>query len=359
MDDIILHHYPLSPYAEKIRTILGYKKLAWRSVIIPVIMPKPDVVALTGGYRKTPIMQLGRDIYCDTRLIARVLDRIAASPPLVPANAAMSCIAFTQLEPILFLTGVAATLQPAGLAALAQRMGTPETLEAFRRDRAALFSGGTTSRPEPWFAKLHFAHLFSSLESQLAATPFLLGNTPTLADFTVHHPVWFVKSNPGVASMLDPFPNVVAWTKRIAEMGHGQPTELPAADAIEAARSARDAQPFEGALLEWKDVRICQRVAIHATDYGVDRIEGELLHISDVEVAISRTDARAGQLTVHFPREGFQVEAGGENSRYVLWPPPLGSVTNAQRSSQSTTRGHGYGDAPPASSSDESMITRW
>jgi hypothetical protein len=50
MPDLILHHYPTSPFSEKIRLIFGYKKLAWKSVIIPRMMPKPDLVALTGGY---------------------------------------------------------------------------------------------------------------------------------------------------------------------------------------------------------------------------------------------------------------------------------------------------------------------
>ena len=59
MTDIILHHYPTSPFSEKVRLVLGYKKLAWKSVIIPSIMPKPDVIALTGGYRKTPFLQIG------------------------------------------------------------------------------------------------------------------------------------------------------------------------------------------------------------------------------------------------------------------------------------------------------------
>ena len=72
--DLILHHFDASPFAEKVRLILGFKGLAWRSVQIPMAMPKPDVVALTGGYRKTPLLQIGADIYCDTALIARVLD---------------------------------------------------------------------------------------------------------------------------------------------------------------------------------------------------------------------------------------------------------------------------------------------
>ena len=39
MPDIILHHFNTSPYAEKIRLIFGYKNLAWKSVLVPNIMP--------------------------------------------------------------------------------------------------------------------------------------------------------------------------------------------------------------------------------------------------------------------------------------------------------------------------------
>ena len=57
MADIILHHYDISPYAQKVRLGLGLKGLAWVSVELPVIMPKPNLTALTGGYRKTPVLQ--------------------------------------------------------------------------------------------------------------------------------------------------------------------------------------------------------------------------------------------------------------------------------------------------------------
>src|SRR5688500_5659053 len=92
MTDIILHHYPASPFAEKIRAILGYKKLPWRSVDIPAIMPKPELTPLTGGYRKTPVLQIGADIYCDTNLIARVLDRVQPTPGLYPKGQEASAL---------------------------------------------------------------------------------------------------------------------------------------------------------------------------------------------------------------------------------------------------------------------------
>ena len=37
-DCLILHHYPTSPFAEKVRLIFGFKNLPWVSVHIPTIM---------------------------------------------------------------------------------------------------------------------------------------------------------------------------------------------------------------------------------------------------------------------------------------------------------------------------------
>ena len=86
MIDIILHHYEVSPYSEKVRLGLGLKGLAWASVEIPMIMPKPDLTALTGGYRKTPVLQIGADIYCDTQLIMRELERRHPTQSFYPAG---------------------------------------------------------------------------------------------------------------------------------------------------------------------------------------------------------------------------------------------------------------------------------
>jgi glutathione S-transferase len=86
MTDIILHHYDISPYSEKVRTGLGLKGLAWASVELPVIMPKPNLTALTGGYRKTPVLQIGADIYCDSQLIMRELERRFPTPSFYPAG---------------------------------------------------------------------------------------------------------------------------------------------------------------------------------------------------------------------------------------------------------------------------------
>src|ERR1700732_4697923 len=81
---IILHHFEKSPFSEKVRVVFGLKNIEWTSVLISRIMPRPDLMPLTGGYRRTPVMQVGADIYCDTACILRALDRLLPGPTLFP-----------------------------------------------------------------------------------------------------------------------------------------------------------------------------------------------------------------------------------------------------------------------------------
>ena len=94
MSELILHHYAASPFAQKARLLLGFKGLAWHSVHIPPMMPKPDLTALSGGYRKTPVLQAGADIYCDTALIARRLEQEKSAPALFPLGQELVVSAF-------------------------------------------------------------------------------------------------------------------------------------------------------------------------------------------------------------------------------------------------------------------------
>src|SRR5437588_3782229 len=84
MTDIILHHYDTSPYAEKVRTGLGLKGLAWASVELPLIMPKPNLTTLTGGYRKTPVLQIG------AHLLRQPVNHARTRAPL-PHSDLLSC----------------------------------------------------------------------------------------------------------------------------------------------------------------------------------------------------------------------------------------------------------------------------
>lgn len=307
MTDLILHHYPFSPYAEKIRAVLGHKQLAWHSVQVPPVMPKPDLLPLTGGYRKTPVMQVGRDVICDTALIVRLLDRLHPANPVVPAEHRASCMAWAALEQTLFFSAVATNFAPAGIKAMAERMG-PELMQVFGADRQAFFVGGAARRPNAEFGKLNFLPHMNAIDVQLAdGRPWLLGDAPTLADFCAFHPTWFVRSNPGTTMALDAFKHLLDWFERVKVLGHGKPGEMSAEAALAVARGSTQWLDLDGPLLEPDGIKLGQPVVVRATDYGVDPVEGALIHASVFELVVQRRDERAGEVRVHFPRSGFSV----------------------------------------------------
>jgi glutathione S-transferase len=308
MPDLILHHYPASPFAEKIRLILGLKKLAWKEVIIPMVMPKPDVLALTGGYRKTPLLQIGADIYCDTALIARTLDRVAPEPDLHPAAQAASTMVLAQwADSVLFQMVMPVLYQPGSAEKLFSQF-TPEQLKTFMEDRAAMRKNSTVRRPPLAEAKPALIRLLTALEAQLDdGRAWLLGAAPTIADFSVFHPLWFFRRGPAVAPMLDPYPKVKAWMARIDAIGHGKPSAITSADAITVAHDAKPAQIAAAAIEDLEGFALGDTVEVLPVDYGFDAVRGSLVNGSREEIAVRRTDDRAGEVVVHFPRQGYEV----------------------------------------------------
>lgn len=308
MTELILHHYPMSPYSEKIRAILGYKGLAWHSVEIPIAAPKPDLLPLTGGYRKTPVLQVGREVILDTALMVRVLERLYPTPALIPEAQRMSCLAYATAEQALFFSAVSTVFQPEGLKAMIARLG-PEQMQVFSKDRAELFSGGSTRRPGPDLYKTYFLPAANAMNAQLAGSAFLLGDAPTLADFVCWHPIWFVRDNPGVARLLEPFRHLLAWEQRMRAFGHGYPSAMDAGTALERAHRTSPWLDFDGPLQEPNGLTLGQKVVLRASDYGCDPVEGTLLHASAFELVLARQDERAGEVRIHAPRQGFAVSA--------------------------------------------------
>jgi glutathione S-transferase len=298
--EIILHHYWESPYAEKVRRVLGFKGLAWRSVIIPMMMPKPDLLALTGGYRKTPVLQIGADVYCDTDLIGGVIDRLQPEPSLFPDATAALAYLLGPWQQELFMLAV-------------RRVGTtvPIFPEGFIEDRAKMVEGGYTiekllrevgPQREQLRAKL------ALLDVQLASGgPFVLGARPSLADFALFHPVFALKSFPQTAEDLAAFPAIRAWAARIEAFGYGEMTEISSGAAVEIAAVAAPRPAGGVAPGEPNGLKAGERVSIVHEAFGLDPTVGELVAASTHEVAVRRTDERAGEVVVHFPREHYLV----------------------------------------------------
>ena len=300
---IILHHYDMSPFAEKARLMLGFKQLPWRSVLIPPVMPKPDVVALTGGYRKTPVMQIGADIYCDTALIARVLEQIQPEPTLYPAAAPLATLLAQWADGTLFGAAVSWAMQPAGVSAVLGEQ-PPEVLKAFATDRAAMRGSAPRLTLADGTVQLK-AHL-AALNAQLAqGGPWLFGAAPCIADFSVGHCLWFIRLARPVAHLLDDYPAIVPWLDRLLAIGHHQRSEMGSVEAISVAAGTPGHAPV--AVAPGLGFDAGQAVSVFATDYGSDPVAGALVGLTPQSVTLRRTDPRAGTVHVHFPRFGFQI----------------------------------------------------
>jgi len=301
---MILHHYPTSPFAEKIRLIFGFKKITWQGVHIPMVMPKPELMPLTGGYRKTPVLQIGADIYCDTALICDVLEHIAPTPSLYNAAPKGLVRSMAQwADTLLFPVAMAYNFQPKGAQHVMATM-PEDVVKMFAADRQAMRGGGARMPPADATAmyKSHLRRISSMLEDQA----FLLGDIPCLADFSVYHSVWFtIAKVPVIDTILDSTPLVRDWANRMAALGHGQEQTITAGQALEVAKAAQPAPLTDDVFQDEHGFPLGIQVTVAADSFGTEPTAGKLVAATRTRLTLERSDSLTGTVHVHFPRMGF------------------------------------------------------
>jgi glutathione S-transferase len=299
MSDLILHHYDTSPFSEKVRLVFGMKGLTWRSVVIPNVAPKPDLTPLTGGYRRTPVMQVGADVFIDSQLMLAEIDRRFPEPPLrrggldFAVNLWADRLFFQTTVPIIF--GAIGHMVP----------------ETFIKDREQLSgrpfdTAGMKAVAEPlkgqWRAQAAW------IERHLEVSgDWTTGDTPALCDASVYMNFWFLKSF--LPQAFEPltagFQRLPAWLDRVAALGHGERVELTGPEALDIARAAEpeSAPPHDS--LDPLGLDPGAAVWVSADDYGRDRISGALVAANPDRIVIRREDPRVGTVHLHFPRAGY------------------------------------------------------
>jgi glutathione S-transferase len=314
----LLHHYASSPFAEKVRAILGFKGLRWGAVTQPQIMPKPELQALTGGYRRIPVLQIGADVYCDTSLIAEVIDALAPNPGLFPeSHAAQARIMAQWADHTLFWTAMNFNFQPAGANAMFKD-APADALKAFAMDRRAM--QGPAPRWGLGDSTAAYREYLARISELLARQPFVCGEAPCIADFSIYHPLGFTRNLAPVAAILDTAPGVGPWLERMAgfsKAARANSEKISAAQALEIALNHAPAPLAQGTGASFVDLHGLsegRQVSIAAESFGLEPTTGILVAATATRITIARqlsTDALAGTglVHVHFPRIGFILKA--------------------------------------------------
>ncbi len=299
-DAVILHQYDLSPFSEKIRKILAYKNAPWRAVTQPMWLPRPHLTPMTGAFRRIPVLQIGADVYCDTRLIARKLDAVFPNPPLVPAGLEAAAEAISQwADRHMFATTVAQVFTELGA------MMPPELMDDRKKMRPDLDPVALLALVPDFRNELRvFA---AGLDRTLAHGAFLLGERFGLADASVYHVLWFVRNAPTAGAILAQFPGVQRWMRVIDAMGQGRREEMTPADALAIAAGAEPATPRHADPGDPNGLAPGAQVVISSDDLPQDRFPGEVLALDVDEVVILRHDPACGAIALHFPRAGYRI----------------------------------------------------
>jgi glutathione S-transferase len=300
--DIIFHHFDQSPFSEKIRLAFGLKGLAWRSVRVSTIMPRPDLMPLTGGYRRTPTMQIGADIYCDTSVILSEIEARWPQPPLWPTG-------FSGLVSMLGLWSDRAFFQNSVnlIFGLLGDSLPPEFIEDRQKLRGGQFDIAKMKAAEPQMRDQFRAHA-QWIEAQLQGRQAGLLGPYSLADVHAYMNIWYVTRRTDIgAALLAEFPRIRDWAARLAAIGHGERSELSSGEALAIATAATPQTAVAADPADPNGRKPGDLVSVTPDDYGRIPVVGEIVSLSSQRIAIRRHDETAGEIVVHFPRAGFSI----------------------------------------------------
>jgi len=294
MQTPILHHYDASPFSQKAQKMLGIKGLTWQSVEMPMTAPKPELEALTGGYRGTPVLQLGADFYVDNVAIAEALDEyFAAAPSLLGATTTLIQDAFGFWSDAFF--------EPILRAAMATH--SAEWDETFYRDREKVFPHLDFTQlrltREKWNQQI--IHQAGEFNEQLAdGRHFVFGDEPSLADVHAWGMMWFIRNGlPEVSSRLEGARFLPDWERRLNDIGMG---ERVTADY----NAASAAVHKEAVTIDAIDSLRMVSVSAIGADRGT--VTGRLVCELDRQTIIAVEHPTGSYTQVHFPVRGYELK---------------------------------------------------
>ena len=307
MTNLIYHHYPQSPVAHKIRVAMAMKNLSWHSVEIPRVPPKPFLMPLTAGYRRTPVLQIGADIYCDSQNIAMTLEDQTDGPSLFPDDsAALHHLISDMVQTSLFDLAVRVVITSV--------IGTAP--EGFINDRGSLYfgPGWTVEDMQAAFDGnvMQLQSMLTALDAQVGASEgaFLAGNQAGYADAAIEMAVWFITGRwEGGPEFMAQFKNLNALAEAAAAFGEGSATEMEAEQALAIAKEATSTAPTGVSCHYSGGFEAGQMVSIRQAGMTADPdVVGRLRYMDAHRIGITHESDETDEVVVHLPIRGYVVK---------------------------------------------------
>lgn len=295
---LVLYHYDLSPFSEKVRPMLGYAGLSWHSVRVPETPPRPVLDILAGGYRKIPVAQVGADVYCDTKTIVPQIARLGGKPELDPENCSAEVQEFVRsCDGELFMACIV-LIGPRLLGPMFREFSLLRTARLML-DRINIGRKSKVPRMGRERATAVFKQHVERMESLLTGN-FLFGDRPCAGDFSAYFVLWFATKAPPAPFLADA-PKVRDWMTRMQAFGHGTPTPVSPEQALDLARNA------EPAPIPTAEQTAPRPASVEPSDYARDPTAGTLVAESTRGWVLAREHARIGTVHVHFPKASFRI----------------------------------------------------
>ncbi|HWJ39965.1 MAG TPA: glutathione S-transferase family protein, partial [Candidatus Limnocylindrales bacterium] len=260
------------------------------------------LIPLTGGYRRIPVLQIGADVWCDTGIVIRKIDELKPEPTIYPGGLTAAADTMNQwADRRMFWSTTPVIFEK--LAAVVPK--------EFIEDRSKMMKGanfGEIARSAP-DSRNQLRAFLEILDRQLASSPFLLGDSFSLADAACFHPVWFLRAEPTAFGLAQKFPHLMRWFERIDAMGYGDVRPM---DPDEALKVAKDSDPAATEDIDSHDpneLKAGTRVSVTPDDYGFDPVTGRVVVSTIHEIAIERDVPELGKIVNHFPKIGFRIAA--------------------------------------------------
>ena len=305
MSELLLHHYWPSPFAHKVRIALRMIGASWTSVEIPRVPPKPLLVPMTAGYRRTPVMQVGADIYCDTQNIARALAEAGYEEALFPNG---------QRGLVMALSGWIdqSLVELAIRTVITNAIGNAPA--DFIKDRGDLYF-------EPGWSEeslkaglpavlLQLGAQAEHAEKALERTGYIAGDRPSWADAGLAFCAWFLRGRwAGGADFLSRYPAIERLEAELATNAESHEQTMTGEQALAVALAASRGSPT-GVRNPACDLSVGQQVLIRPRTQSSDpNIVGRLRYLDMTRISIDHESPETGPVAVHLPLAGYRVSA--------------------------------------------------